>query len=175
MMEVIRKYIVETNHDIFLGNKNYTTETYQYIFEDDSNSILYEADVEHTDPSFRWVLYLLPLGNELKETFFRMKMKIRIQNGLFLVHMTSIHFDVEMTVTVNPDIIDIDNIDNYGNSSIQDVNIHKMDLFSGNSMYSYSFIKNRVKSQIKSFVCRDFHHFIQHIQKWVKHEPETQQ
>ena len=170
-MDVIRNYIMETNHDIFLGNKHYTTETYRYTFEDDC--ILYEADIENTDASFRWVLYLLPISNELKESFFRMRMKIRIQNGLFLVHMKSIHenlFDVEMTVTVNAE-----KIDNYSNSSVQDVNIHKMDLVSINSINSFSFIKNRVKSQIKSFVCRDFHHFIKHIQEWIMHEPLTQQ
>ena len=169
-MDIIRKYILETNHDIFLGNNYYTTETYKYTFEDDC--ILYEADVENTDASFRWVLYLLPISNELKETFFRMRMKIRIQNGLFLVHMKSIHenlFDVEMTVTVNPE--NIEKVDYYSNSSIQEVNIHKMDLVSINSIYSFSFLKNRVKSQMKSFVCRDFHNFIQHIQHWIMHEP----
>ena len=166
---------METNHDLFLGNKNYTTETYQYTFEDDSNSILYEADIENTDPSFRWVLYLLP--NELKETFFRMRMKIRIQHGFFLVHMKSLHFDVEMTVTVNPDITDkIDNIHHFDNSVVQDINIHKMDLVSDDSkMYSYSFIKNRVKSQIKSFVRQDFQHFIQHIHQWTMEQSVEKQ
>ena len=156
-MDVIRKYILETNNDLFLGNQYYTTETYRYSFHEESNSILYEADIENIDPSFRWILYLLPLGNELKETFFKMKMNIHIQQGLFLVHMKSIHFDVEITVTMNTDKMDI-----------QDIRIDKMDFVSS---YSYSFLQKRITSQIKSFVRRDVHHVIQHIHQWTVMNP----